>query len=156
MNRQELLEKMAAALWSAAGMDWHPQDFSKTTQAERERCLRAADAALSVAIDELRKRVSERVNRFQDIQSWHEKESRNGLVCEIRDAADEEFAKLERVKTIEERVTVSEGGTYPHTIWIVLRDGENVLHMSKSSYSREDAEIYRLGLIAQLKESNGR
>ena len=55
-------------------------------------------------------------------------------------------------KTLEERVKVSDGGTPGIPIWIVKRDGETVLHMSKDLYTYEDAKIYRLGLIAQLKQ----
>ena len=55
-------------------------------------------------------------------------------------------------KPLEGRVTVEEGGTSAIPIWTVKRDGETVLHMSKDLYTYEDAKIYRLGLIAQLKQ----
>ena len=55
-------------------------------------------------------------------------------------------------KTLEGRVTVEEGGTSAIPIWIVKRDGVTVLHMRKDLYVHEDAEIYRLGLIAQLNQ----
>jgi len=65
-------------------------------------------------------------------------------------------ARLLAPKTPEERVTVFDNDTHlgkdHNPLWIVHVDGENVIHLDKKFFNLKDAEIYRRGLIAELKE----
>lgn len=62
----------------------------------------------------------------------------------------ERRAKLLKPRTIEERVTIDFYRKNPDG-WIVLLDGANPA--STIFNSEKDAEIYRLGLISKLRES---
>lgn len=60
------------------------------------RAMNAVTEALSAPIlsyDRVRERVYACINQFQDILSWQNDESRNGLICEIRDKVDALFKR---------------------------------------------------------------
>jgi hypothetical protein len=63
----------------------------------------------------------------------------------IRDFARDCRAKIERPKTLEDRVTVSDRAGHPFAVMI---DGS----LRRGFGNREDAEVFRLGLIAKMKE----
>jgi hypothetical protein len=50
--------------------------------------LVADDRGELIKCDDVRKEVYATINRFQDLVSWQPGESRNALVCEIRDKVD--------------------------------------------------------------------
>ena len=50
--------------------------------------LVADDRGDLIKCEDMRKEVYATINRFQDIWSWQPGESRNALVCEIRDRVD--------------------------------------------------------------------
>lgn len=142
MNRKEIVEKMLDA------------DFgTRKAGAWRmgEKAIRdytaGMDAALSVAIDELLKEPTqdEQSAACRDTCAKGECHQRVSFVITFRRAA------LERVKTPEERVTVETFGT---NSWQVKQDGVRMFGFT--GLPRCDAETYRLGLIQQLKDSNGR
>lgn len=68
----------------------------------------------------------------------------------------EELARLLTPKTLEERVTVFDNdkhlGKDHNPLWVVQVDGENVIHLDKKFFLRKDAETYRRGLIAEMRE----
>jgi hypothetical protein len=47
-------------------------------------------------IEELQKKVYTQIDIFQDIWSWQPGESRNALVCDIRDKVDKIFEKAKK------------------------------------------------------------
>lgn len=109
---------------------------------------RAMSAALDVAMDETLKEPSE----DEIIHT-----SRPGVIWafgkgldydRVRDIFANRRAALAHVKTVEERVTV--GSTAGH--YIVYLDGKEYLSFSNNHFNRATPEIYRLGLIQQLKE----
>ena len=50
--------------------------------------LQAEVARLESQIAVLREKARTTIHRFQDILGWQQGESRNALICEIRDAVD--------------------------------------------------------------------
>lgn len=95
----------------------------------------AMDAALSVAIDELLGELNDDERQIAfDVHA---------LTATI-DFVRNRRAKLERVKTPEERVTMAENKVGS---WMIHVDGVHQITLE-----RRDATIYRLGLIQQLKE----
>jgi hypothetical protein len=148
MNRKELVDKMQAAYLIAReglGGKWAYESDELT-----ESRYDGMDAALSVAIEELLSPVTDK--EFHDAEhdpGW--KPSNRGMETYNHCL---KLRKLERVKTPEERVTV-EKWIHDPDLWIVLDNGANMAYSAHFA-DKKQAEIYRLGLIQQLKESNGR
>ena len=135
MNRDELIEKMCDV-------------------------YRAADstpiaAALDVAMDELLKEFTNDefwtvTNEPYDYRSDKDGKrfaSAHGIAAGLANRRAR-FTRHEANKTPEERVTVISVYNHPVGGWSVQLDGTQVFWQA----SRKDAEIYRKGLIAYLKE----
>ena len=120
--------------------------MTKTVMTFCRRHLEAMTAA-KVLLEAARKTVIDKVNQFQDIQGWTEGESRNALICDIRDKLDGELSLLMAPKTIESRVELrnetNQLGAYA-SVWL---DGKHVITLLI-----KDAETFRRGLIAEKKE----
>jgi hypothetical protein len=69
-----------------ARLDW---SMSKETI----RCLKEDFAVAEAQVAVLREKARTTIDRFQDILGWQPEESRNALICEIRDAVDAALAQ---------------------------------------------------------------
>ena len=79
----------------------------------------------------------------------------NWLNAGVEIIARLQLAPMPKPKTAEQRVIVNEGLSPNHNAaWVVQLDGENILYMRKDWYSREDAETFRIGKIAQLRKES--
>lgn len=131
MNRDELIQKMRDA-WS--------ETVVKNPQPTREHCRKERmAAALDVVLDE--------VLGDSTIQEWNPIPG-NATRLRLLDSFLEILrAHYQKVNTAEERVTVEPERDSHY--WRVYLDGED---QNLCFSLKPKAEIYRLGLIAQLKE----
>jgi len=143
MTRDELVTRMMDANFKA----------SRTPYTYPPNMVEGMSAALDVAKEELLRPVN---NSFYENPEWDIYMGYSGHIEGFNAVLANRRAQLDKVKTAEERVTVFNNdkhlGKDHNALWVVQRDGDNVIHLDKRLYSKEDAEIYRLGLIQKLKE----
>ena len=140
--------EIAKAICAADNQNWGATPAGGVTQ---RMYITFATAALRVAEDRLLAEPTK-----EEIAMLY----RGGTNCteDLKEILANRRAHLSAKKTVEERVTVIDNETLGKNytkIWVIAVDGETKAHMAKDWYSREDAEIYRLGLIAKLRESEG-
>ena len=126
---QDLVEKMKDAMKNVSGdPDWINIAFTN-----------AVSAALRVALEDERVLGDPSVPEMRETSAWTEQAM--GLIKQI---FANRRARLLKPKTPEERVTIRP----THTIgYAIQMDGRDV----HEEICENDAEIYRLGLIAKLK-----
>jgi len=127
MTRDKLVEKMAEAYMGIMGFRQEVWMVDRPSMS----------AALDVAVGELRIKVLEQ-------------RCERGIPYDIgvMEAAKAVESYL-KPKTVEERVTVEQNSLKN---WLVIFDGKRQPDFAFSQ--RENAEIYRLGLIQKLKEKS--
>ena len=138
---QDLVEKIARAMqkhWQSCSLAF--QQFPGT---DERVWTQVAPTALRVALEDERVLGEPSVEEIaEDADSthicWFERD-----YAHVRRLFANRRARLLKPKTPEERVTIC-GNT---ALWHVERDDLRVISLRK----KEDAEIYRLGLIAKLK-----
>jgi len=141
MNREELVENMCNAGNKACGLP-----VTKWRGEHSPENIKFCAAALDAAVEELLKPITD--GEWQD-SVLTVVDCGKRLEVVHRDVADREIlaarrAKYARHKTIEERVTIEQQGV----TFAICLDG----NVEFSFGRRERAEIYRKGLIAELKE----
>jgi hypothetical protein len=146
--REELTEKIAMMLWHVT-LQQRLRNNPSTTNDQWEVCSEEAKGewrewaavAVSVAAEEMLKKAE--WSEVPDVSAFHV-ESLEAVTAVINSRR----SLYLKPKTAEERVTVSDGDCAD--LVCVLLDGRPRI----CQLQRDDAEIYRLGLIQQLKEKS--
>jgi hypothetical protein len=139
MDGNELVEKMRQA-W----VDAEPMASGSQEQYWTHRMAAAAKVCIDEALGEPTEREWCHINCFEDSE----------FAGYLRKFLKYRKARLLAPKTAEERVTIVEW-VHDRSKWIVLIDGINMANCA--TFGKNDfhkAEIYRRGLIAELKEQH--
>jgi hypothetical protein len=148
MNRDQLIEKMLDAF------DNTKEELNDVLGTGRPR--NSMSAALSVATEILLKEPTSEeksvaANDYLNHNMLIARDYRAIFQATLKKFVASRAEAFARVKTLEERVTISRWVINP-TRWVVLRDGWNPGNHDGFK-DIKDAERYRRGLIEELKEA---